>query len=97
MRDLCLVGCSHVKDWDIATAAGTDEIKTVFAGFRIIETGIKHGTVTVIVDGEPLEITTFRHGDSLRQDLIHRDFTMNTLCLPGEQGSDRSLRRRRGF
>lgn len=86
VRDLCLVGCSHVKDWDIATAAGTDEIKTVFAGFRIIETGIKHGTVTVIVDGEPLEITTFRHGDSLRQDLIHRDFTMNTLAYHREQG-----------
>ena len=80
------MGCSHVKDWDIATAAGTDENQDVFAGFRIIETGIKHAPVTVIVDGEPLEITPFPTGILLRQDLIHRDFTMNTLAYHREQG-----------
>ena len=48
------------NDWDITSSASPEEIKAVFADFHCIDTGIKHGTVTVIADGEPLEITTFR-------------------------------------
>lgn len=58
VRDSLLGLVPH--DWDICTAALTEEMKTVFAGFRLIETGIAHGTLTVLLDGLPLEITTYR-------------------------------------
>ena len=48
------------NDWDITTSAKPEDMKSVFADFHCIDTGIKHGTVTVVIDGEPLEITTFR-------------------------------------
>ena len=82
-------------DYDITTSARPEEIAAVFAGERVIGTGLKHGTVTVLSDGEPLEITTFRvdgdysdarHPDSvaftrsLRDDLARRDFTMNAVA-----------------
>ena len=47
-------------DYDMTTDAAPDEIKKCFEGFRIIETGIKHGTVTVFIEGKKIEITTFR-------------------------------------
>lgn len=46
---------SPAKDWDIATNALPEQVKAVFAGFRLIETGLKHGTVTVVIDHIPLE------------------------------------------
>ena len=82
-------------DWDIATAALPEQAEAVFAGERVIETGLKHGTVTVLLDGMPLEITTFRtesgyadhrHPDavaftaSLTEDLARRDFTINAMA-----------------
>ena len=93
VRD-CLLG-KVPFDWDITTSARPEETEKVFCGERIIETGIKHGTVTVIIDGMPLEITTYRidgdytdhrhpqtvsFSDTLRDDLSRRDFTINTLC-----------------
>ena len=48
------------KDYDISTSAKPDEIKKCFEGYEIIETGIKHGTVTVVSEGENIEVTTFR-------------------------------------
>ena len=45
-------------DYDITTNALPEETKAVFDGYRIIETGIKHGTVTLVLDGEPYEINT---------------------------------------
>ena len=75
-------------DCDITTSALPEEIKTVFSDLRTIDTGIKHGTVTVLYDGTPYEITTYRvdgeyadnrHPDtvtftaSLREDLARRD------------------------
>ena len=45
-------------DWDITTSALPVETETVFQSYRLIETGLQHGTVTVILDGMPLEITT---------------------------------------
>ena len=83
------------EDWDITTSASPEETKAVFEGFRIIETGIKHGTVSLIIDKTPYEITTFRidgeYGDnrhpenvfftkSLSEDLSRRDFTINALA-----------------
>lgn len=41
---------SPAKDWDIATNALPEQVKAVFAGFRLIETGLKHGTVTVVIN-----------------------------------------------
>ena len=90
-------------DWDICTSARPEETEKCFAGRRIIETGLKHGTVTVLEDGEPYEITTYRtegpYSDSrrpdyvefvssLEADLARRDFTMNAIAM----GLDGSLR-----
>ena len=47
-------------DWDICTSARPEETEHCFAGHRLIKTGLKHGTVTVLEDGEPYEITTYR-------------------------------------
>ncbi len=86
------------SDYDITTSAEPSETEAAFAGERLIETGLKHGTVTVLLGGEPLEITTFRtegaysdgrHPDSvaftrsLREDLARRDFTMNAIAWDG--------------
>lgn len=92
---------SSPADWDITTSALPEETEKVFEGFRIIETGIKHGTVTVLIDKMPLEITTYRvdgaysdnrHPDSvsftrnLKDDLSRRDFTVNALAYNPETG-----------
>lgn len=90
-----------IGDVDVTTNATPDEVKEVFADFRVIETGIKHGTVTVLVDDEPVEITTYRsesgysdnrHPDSvtfskkLADDVVRRDFTMNGIAYNFETG-----------
>ena len=90
-------------DWDVCTSARPEETERCFGGQRIIETGLKHGTVTVLEDGEPYEITTYRtegpYSDSrrpdyvefvssLESDLARRDFTMNAIAL----GLDGGLR-----
>ncbi|MGN0569622.1 MAG: CCA tRNA nucleotidyltransferase [Candidatus Fimenecus sp.] len=90
-----------IGDIDVTTNAVPDEVKDVFKDFHVIETGIKHGTVTVILEGEPVEITTYRsegkysdnrHPDSvsfshsLRDDVIRRDFTMNGVAYSFESG-----------
>ena len=58
VRDM-LMG-KEPDDYDLTTSALPEEIKGCFSDLRVIETGIKHGTVTVLVDGTPLEITTYR-------------------------------------
>ena len=83
-------------DWDICTSARPEETEACFVGHHIIETGLKHGTVTVMEDGEPYEITTYRtegpYSDSrrpdfvrfvpdLEEDLARRDFTMNAIAM----------------
>lgn len=88
-------------DFDITTSATPEETEKVFADFKLVETGIKHGTVTVISEHEPFEITTYRidgdyldnrHPDfvkfsrNLGDDLARRDFTVNTLCFNGQDG-----------
>jgi len=94
VRDLLRGAQPH--DWDICTSALPEETKGCFAGRHVIETGAKHGTVTVIEDGEPYEITTYRtegpYSDgrrpdhvrfvsSLEADLARRDLTMNAIAM----------------
>ena len=83
-------------DIDIATTALPDEVirRTTAAGFRPVATGIEHGTVTVVADGVPFEVTTLRQdietygrrakvvfGRDWRLDAQRRDFTINALFL----------------
>lgn len=90
------------NDWDITTSAKPEDMKSVFVNFHCIDTGIKHGTVTVVIDGEPLEITTFRldgeyednrHPKSvtftsdLGADLGRRDFTVNAMAYSKMTGT----------
>lgn len=90
-----------IGDIDITTNATPEEVKQVFTDFRVIETGIKHGTVTVLINNEPLEITTYRsegtysdnrHPDSvtfsksLADDVVRRDFTMNGIAYDFDSG-----------
>lgn len=84
------------SDIDITTSALPEETMRVFEGLRVIPTGLQHGTVTVMVEGEPFEITTYRtdgtysdgrHPDavtftsSLTEDLARRDFTINAMAI----------------
>ncbi|MBQ7849948.1 MAG: tRNA nucleotidyltransferase [Clostridia bacterium] len=83
------------KDWDICTDALPEEMQRIFRDQHVIETGLKHGTLTVMVDHEPYETTTFRvdgeytdnrHPDAVyfvkdvREDLARRDFTINAMA-----------------
>lgn len=104
----CVGGCVRdymmgvqPHDFDITTSALPDEVAKCFDDCRVIETGIKHGTVTVVLENEMLEITTFRtdgnysdgrHPDSvsftpsLTQDLARRDFTINAMAYNCQTG-----------
>lgn len=88
-------------DVDLATDAAPSQMLTVFRDYPVIETGLRHGTLTVLIDGMPLEITTYRvdvsysdhrHPDavqftkSLREDLARRDFTMNAIAWHPHKG-----------
>lgn len=87
------------KDWDICTSALPEEMKQVFEEYRTADTGLKHGTLTVIVDRVPYEITTFRIDgaytdhrhpdhvcfvDRVDEDLARRDFTVNAMACDDE-------------
>lgn len=91
VRD-CIMGITP-KDWDITTNAKPNEIKALFN--KTIDTGIKHGTVTVIINKQPFEVTTYRidgeykdkrrpdnveFTEDLIMDLSRRDFTMNAIA-----------------
>ncbi len=88
-------------DYDITTSASPEEIKKVFADLRTVDTGIKHGTVSVILDGVSYEVTTYRidgeYKDSrhpetvtftknIEEDLRRRDFTMNAIAYSPKHG-----------
>lgn len=91
------------NDWDITTSAKPEDTMKIFEalGHKVIPTGIKHGTVTVIVEKIPYEITTFRvdgdysdgrhpdkveFTDDLRADLSRRDFTINAMAYNLKNG-----------
>ena len=86
-------------DWDITTSALPEQVKELFR--RTVDTGIQHGTVTVMMDKEGFEVTTYRvdgeyhdgrHPDavtftrSLEEDLKRRDFTINAMAYHPEHG-----------
>ena len=92
VRDYLL--CEDFSDIDITTNALPDEVKKVFR--KSIDTGIQHGTVTILVNGDSYEVTTFRTEEdyanhrspekvefvsNLREDLDRRDFTINAMAL----------------
>ena len=94
LRDMMMGRQPH--DFDIATSAEPETVMSIFSDFEVIPTGIKHGTVTVMIDGEPIEITTFRKDsdysdgrrpdsitftDKIEDDLSRRDFTINAMAL----------------
>jgi tRNA nucleotidyltransferase (CCA-adding enzyme) len=86
-------------DWDITTSARPDEVKRIFP--RTVDTGIEHGTVTVLMDKEAFEVTTYRVDGAyedhrhpkdvtftanLEEDLKRRDFTINAMAYNPETG-----------
>lgn len=87
------------SDWDITTSARPEQVKALFA--KTIDTGIKHGTVTVMMDKTGYEVTTYRidglyedhrrpndvtFTTSLREDLMRRDFTINAMAYNDTDG-----------
>ncbi len=99
VRDM-LLGCEP-KDWDVCTNALPAQMQQVFADCHVIETGLRHGTLTVMYEHEPYEVTTFRvdgeytdhrHPDAVvfvtdvKEDLSRRDFTINAMAWSPETG-----------
>lgn len=89
----------RVNDWDITTSARPEDTMRIFE--KTVPTGIKHGTVTVIIDKENFEVTTFRLDgkykdgrhpeevvfvENLIEDLSRRDFTINAMAYNDEKG-----------
>lgn len=87
------------EDWDITTSALPEQVKQIF--LRTVDTGIQHGTVTVLVGNEQFEVTTYRlDGEyedcrhpkevsftrNLKEDLCRRDFTINAMAYNDETG-----------
>lgn len=87
------------NDWDVTTSARPEQVKALFR--RTIDTGIQHGTVTVMMDREGFEVTTYRidgkyedgrhpsqvtFTPSLEEDLKRRDFTINAMAYNDEDG-----------
>ena len=99
LRDLMLGGTPH--DWDVTTSARPEQTLAAFSDFSTIPTGLQHGTVTVLIDHIPIEITTYRidgtytdarrpdsvtFTDRLSEDLARRDFTVNAMAYSPEGG-----------
>lgn len=97
IRDSLLGRTPH--DWDITTSALPEQVKAIFK--KTVDTGIQHGTVTILLDGEGYEVTTYRldgeYEDSrhpkevtftslLSEDLKRRDFTVNAMAYNEKDG-----------
>lgn len=89
------------NDWDLTTVARPEQVLACFTDCRTVETGRRHGTVTVLWEGEPLEITTYRRdgayadnrhpvqvtfSDTVEDDLARRDFTVNAMAYHPTRG-----------
>lgn len=89
------------NDYDITTSASPNTIQEIFKDFKCIETGIEHGTVSVVIEDEIFEITTYRiegeykdhrrpdkvdFTDRLEEDLKRRDFTINAMAYNEKKG-----------
>lgn len=87
------------EDWDITTSAKPEEVKSLFR--RTVDTGIEHGTVTILIKDESFEVTTYRMDGvyedhrhpkeviftpSLEEDLKRRDFTINAMAYNEKSG-----------
>ena len=90
-----------INDYDMCTSATPQEIIECFKDYKVIPTGIKHGTITVIIDHTHIEITTFRKDEGitdnrhpkkviftsiLEEDASRRDFTINSLYYHPDKG-----------
>ena len=99
VRDMLMGKTPH--DYDITTNALPLMVKDMFPGYTVVETGLKHGTVTVVIDKENIEITTYRidgeYADNRRpqqvsfttsvaDDLSRRDFTVNAMAYSPTRG-----------
>lgn len=99
VRDSLMDRTPH--DWDICTSATPEQMLEIFKNYRVIETGLKHGTVTIVIDGEQYECTTYRidgkYSDNRRpdnvtftnnlvEDLRRRDFTINAMAYNDVEG-----------
>lgn len=89
------------SDWDICTSATPEEMIKVFSNYKVIPTGIAHGTLTVLIEKESYEVTTYRidglyedhrrpksvsYTSHLREDLSRRDFTINAMAYHPKEG-----------
>lgn len=99
VRDSLMGKVPH--DWDICTDALPIQVKECFSGLRIVDTGLKHGTVTLMLNSEAYEVTTFRKDGKyldgrrpskisfvpkLKTDLSRRDFTINAVAYSPSAG-----------
>lgn len=99
VRDSLLGLTPH--DFDLCTSATPQQVRQVFSDYRLVLAGEKHGTVTVVMDSQLVEITTFRleggyrdnrHPDwvkfvpSVEEDLSRRDFTVNAMAYSPKRG-----------
>ncbi len=88
-------------DFDVATACPAEKMKEIFSSYRCILAGLKHGTVTPVIDRTPVECTTFRidgsyldsrhpesvvFSENLKDDLSRRDFTVNAMAYDVKTG-----------
>ena len=86
-----LIMGEEAHDWDITTKATPQEISGVFKEFKVIPVGKKFGTVTVVINHNNYEVSTFKKNKSaptsnLFEDLRHRDFTINALAWKNRKG-----------
>ncbi len=99
LRDL-LLG-RPTQDIDLASSATPEEAAELFSSYKVIPTGLAHGTLTILIEGERIELTSFRRegaysdhrhpdqvwfSDSIEEDLSRRDFTMNAIAYRPDRG-----------